>query len=302
VLNSVNNQIKQWAYELGFDLVGITDTDLSLYQTHVTEWLDQDYCADMHFMRENLEKRLFPKKLMPGTKSIICVGMSYFSKEVPSFCPAAISRYAMGKDYHSLIRKRLQKLADKIKAVKPDFQYRAFCDSAPVLEKPLAEKAGLGWIGKNGLLINKKFGSFFFLGELFLNFELPTDQPAKNHCGTCERCINQCPTKAIVKPKTIDARKCISYLTIEHKEEINTETAGHIYGCDECQNICPWNRFAKETREPALKPSAALNNQTIKTLSQWTEAEFIKNTQGTSLKRLGYTRWQRNIQRSKKTS
>lgn len=282
--------MKRWAVELGFDLVGITDPDVSFYQEHFREWIDQGYFADMQFMQKNLEKRLNPLKLMPEVKSIICVGINYFSKESSHLIPNHISRYLTNKDYHIVVKNRLHLLAKKIKSVKGDFQYRVFCDSAPVLEKPLAEKAGLGWIGKNGLLINKKFGSFLFLGELFIDFELPIDRPAKNHCGSCDRCIKKCPNQAIVKPKVIDAGKCISYLTIERHGENGEKTRGHIYGCDECQDSCPWNRFAKETNEAELKPFKKIENQAI-----WTEAEFIKNTQGTALERLGHSRWGRNI-------
>ncbi len=293
--HALAQQIKSWSRELGFQFVGITDADLSDYSPDFKKWLNHHFNGDMSFMLENHEKRLAPEKLLPQTIRIISVGINYYSAMKYNH----ISQHAKGKDYHSLIRKRLQKLADKIIEITGPMTYRAFCDSAPVLEKPLAEKAGIGWVGKNCTLITKELGSFVFLGELFVDLPLPIDTPAENRCGDCTKCLEACPTKALVAPYQIDARKCIAYLTIEHRGEISEslkkQMQNKIVGCDICQNVCPYNQRPTETIETAFKPSDELKTTPLKRLSAWTEKEFLEKTKASDIKRLGYERWQRNI-------
>ena len=251
-------------------------------------------------------RRTRPAELVPGTLRVISVRMSYLPG---SAAPAdevlhnpelgMISRYGLGRDYHKIVRNRLQKLADQISARVGPFGYRAFTDSAPVLEKALAEKAGLGWIGKHTNLIQRDAGSWFFLGELYTDLPLPVDAPASNHCGTCQACIDICPTQAIVAPYQLDARRCISYLTIELRGTIPVELrpliGNHIYGCDDCQMICPWNKFAQPTEEPDFAPRHGLDAPKLVELFAWTEEEFLKKTEGSAIRRIGYECWLRNI-------
>lgn len=303
-LNRLAVQVKMWGLELGFQQVGITDTNLHQYSARFNRWLQMRFHGQMHYM-ENTQ-RLNPQKLLPGTVRIISVRMDYLPADTSIFKNlfererGYISRYALGKDYHKLLRKRLQKLGQRINDHMAQENYRAFCDSAPVLEKPLAEKAGLGWIGKHTNLINAKAGSWFFLGELFTNIPLPVDTPStKSHCGSCTACIDVCPTNAIIAPYQLDARKCISYLTIELKDSIPKEfrkaIGNRIYGCDDCQLICPWNKFAKFSREDAFHPRDDLENGDLLQLFSWDEALFLKKTEGSSIRRIGHTRWLRNI-------
>jgi epoxyqueuosine reductase len=297
--------IKNWGQELGFQQVGICNPDLSQYTDNLYEWLAKGYHGTMHYMEKNTEKRIDPTKLIPNTLSIIMVRMDYLPPNA-DIIPVlrnpkvgAISRYALGKDYHKLIRKRLEKLAKKITAQIGPFQYRSFSDSAPVMEKPLAEKAGLGWTGKHTILLNRHAGSWFFLGALLTDLPLPIDAPVSNHCGSCTACINICPTGAIIGPKQLDARKCISYLTIESKDpipiELRSKMGNRIYGCDDCQWVCPWNRYAKTTQEPGFYAKEELKAPQLVELFAWTEEEFLKKTEGSAIRRIGFEAWQRNI-------
>ena len=299
-------QIKQWGQDLGFQQVGITDTDLSQAETYLDNWLANDFHGTMDYMQRHGHKRSRPALLHPGTRRVISVRMDYLpesgnemNKVLEKPLAAYISRYALGRDYHKLMRNRLQKLADLIHAEIGDFGYRAFVDSAPVLEKALAEKAGLGWIGKHSNLINRKAGSWFFLGEIFTDLPLPIDDPATAHCGVCNACLDICPTQAIVAPYQVDARRCISYLTIELHgsipEPLRPLIGNRIYGCDDCQIICPWNRFAKLTDELDFNPRHRLNSQELLEVFAWTEQEFLTKTEGSAIRRIGYERWLRNI-------
>jgi epoxyqueuosine reductase len=302
-------QIKQWGQELGFQQVGITGTGLPEAEAHLQDWLDNNYHGEMDYMQRHGLKRSRPELLHPGTLRIISVRMDYQSEATATMkqqltnpASAYISRYALGRDYHKLMRNRLQKLADKIQAETgshPPESMRAFTDSAPVLEKALAEKAGLGWIGKHSNVINRKAGSWFFLGELFTNLPLPIDTPATAHCGECRACLDICPTQAIVAPYQVDARRCVSYLTIELHgsipEDLRPLIGNRIYGCDDCQLICPWNRFAKMTGEQDFHPRHRLNTQQLLEVFAWTEAEFLAKTEGSAIRRIGHQRWLRNI-------
>lgn len=299
-------EIKVWSKELGFDEIGITNTELSEHETHLMNWLAAGYHGEMHYMDQHGTKRSRPETLIPGTIRIISTRINYQTpdavneEEVLSNSEQAyISRYALGRDYHKVIRKRLQKLADKISNEVGPFGYRAFVDSAPVLEKALAEKAGLGWIGKHTNLINKECGSWFFLGELYTDLPLPVDEPVDDHCGTCNKCIEVCPTQAIIAPYKLDARRCISYHTIELKESIPIEfrkaMANRIYGCDDCQLYCPWNRFEKKSELADFAVRNNLDAPELITLFSWSEEDFLKNTEGSAIRRIGYECWLRNI-------
>lgn len=300
------NKIKLWGLELGFEAIGISDTNLSAAELNLLTWLKNGHNGEMKWMQHHGNKRSQPTKLLSGTTRIISVRLNYLPAEhsnpesiLADNLKAYISRYSLGRDYHKLMRNRLQKLADKINNEIGEFTYRAFVDSAPVLEKAIAEKAGLGWIGKHSNLINQEQGSWFFLGELYTNLELPVDKPAKNHCGTCTSCIDLCPTKAIIAPYTIDARRCISYLTIELKGSIPLEfrsmMGNRIYGCDDCQLVCPWTRFSQQSNEPDFNPRHQLDSIELIELFKWTEQEFLKNTEGMAIRRIGYESWSRNI-------
>jgi len=308
LLNSqqLASKIKQWGRELGFQAVGISDTDLSAAESKLLNWLKSGHNGEMQWMQQHGVKRSQPTKLIPGTTRIISVRLNYLPEQhtdpesiLKDNIKAYISRYSLGRDYHKLMRLRLQKLADKINLEVGEFSYRAFVDSAPVLEKAIAEKAGLGWIGKHSNLINQDHGSWFFLGELYTNLDLPIDKPVKNHCGTCTSCIDICPTKAIIAPYTVDARRCISYLTIELKGsipiEFRSQIGNRIYGCDDCQLVCPWTRFSQQTNEPDFNPRHQLDNADLVTLFNWTESEFLSNTEGMAIRRIGYESWSRNI-------
>lgn len=297
--------IKQWGIELGFQQLGITDTDLCAAEVRLLEWLDKGFHGELDYMHRHGTKRTQPAELVPGTVRIISVRMDYLPpapriKETLQDPRAAyVSRYALGRDYHKVLRKRLQKLAAKISEVVGLFGYRAFVDSAPVMEKPIAEKAGLGWIGKHTNLINRQAGSWFFLGELYTDLPLPIDKAVKDHCGTCHACMDVCPTQAIVAPYQLDARRCISYLTIELRgsipEEFRPLIGNRVYGCDDCQMVCPWNRFAKSTLEDDFKPRQHLDKASLIELFSWTEAEFLDRTEGSAIRRIGYECWLRNI-------
>lgn len=298
--------IREWAAELGFQQLGITDTDLSEDAVRLEAYLAAGYHGEMAYMASHGSMRSRPEELLPGTLRVISVRMDYLPEDTQMAQVLAqperayISRYALGRDYHKLIRKRLQKLAEKITAVVGPFGHRAFVDSAPVLEKPLARKAGLGWMGKNTLILNRKAGSWFFLGELLIDLPLPIDAPNdRDHCGKCSACLDVCPTQAFVGERVLDARRCISYLTIELKEAIPEDLrpliGNRVFGCDDCQLVCPWNRFAKATQEQDFHPRHGLDNTSLAELFMWTEEQFLTRTQGSPIRRTGYERWLRNL-------
>ncbi len=298
--------IKRWGAELGFQQVGIADTALDEHEARLLAWLDRGFHGEMSYMRERGTLRSRPAELVPGTVRVISVRMDYWPEEAANAeallqdpARAYVSRYALGRDYHKVLRRRLQRLADRITETAGPFGYRAFVDSAPVLEKALAEKAGLGWIGKHTNLLNDKAGSWFFLGELYTDLPLPVDEPGSNHCGTCQSCIDVCPTDAIVAPYQLDARRCISYLTIELRGNIPGELrplmGNRIYGCDDCQQVCPWNRFARPTIESDFLPRHQLDTATLVELFAWTEEEFLLRTEGSAIRRIGWECWLRNI-------
>ncbi|MCY7294735.1 tRNA epoxyqueuosine(34) reductase QueG [Alteromonas sp. a30] len=304
-LDQLANNIKNWGKELGFQQVGISDINLEQHKEALSHWLEKGYHGEMQFMGAHGEKRYKPDQLVPGTLRIISVRMDYlppdakFAKSLRKTNSAYISRYAHGRDYHKLMRNRLKKLGEKIQAYFSNTQFRPFVDSAPVLEHAIAEKAGIGWTGKHTLTLNQEAGSWFFLGELFINLPLPTDTPVEEKCGSCVACLKICPTQAIVAPYTVDARRCISYLTIENSGSIPVEfrraMGNRIYGCDDCQLICPWNRFGQITQEPDFHTRESLQSPSLLTLFNWTETQFLKYTEGSAIRRIGYERWQRNI-------
>lgn len=304
---ALREQIRAWAQELGFDDMGVADTAIEEDSAYLRQWLDAGMQGDMQWMAAHGNKRHQPEALVPGTVRVISVKLNYLSDSVerstalldhPS--KAYISRYALGRDYHKVMRSRLQKLALKIEQQVGEFGYRVFADSAPVLEKALARNAGLGWIGKHTLLITPEQGSLFFLGEIFTDLPLPvTEEFEKFHCGSCSKCIDICPTQAIVAPNQLDARRCISYLTIEYKGSIPTELrkpiGNRIFGCDDCQLLCPWNRYAAKSTEGDFTPRNGLDQADLITLFGWSEEEFEQKTEGMPLRRAGYESWLRNI-------
>ncbi len=297
--------IKDWARELGFQQAGIADTRLEADGRHLGAWLAAGMHGDMAYMARHEDKRRHPDRLLPGTVRVITVRMDYLPRAAPMEQVledgrlAYVSRYALGRDYHKLIRRRLQRLAERITAAVGPHGYRAFTDSAPVLEKGLAQKAGLGWMGKHTNLIHRQAGSWFFLGELYTDLPLPVDVPAANHCGRCTACMEVCPTRAIVAPYRLDARRCISYLTIELRgripEPLRPLIGNRIFGCDDCQMVCPWNRFARLTREPDFQPRHHLDRRQLLDLFSWSEEEFMRYTEGSAIRRIGHERWLRNI-------
>ena len=305
-LRQLRHRLDDWAHELGFQQLAVSDTDLESYKQKFQAWIADGQHGEMEYMARHGSKRYRPAELVPGTTRIISVRMDYWPENAEDPLDlleqperAIVSRYALGRDYHKVIRQRLQTLADRISGEIGPFGYRAFTDSAPVLEKPLAEKAGLGWIGKHTNLLNKNAGSWFFLGELFTDLPLPVDAPASEHCGSCRRCIDICPTDAITGPFQLDARRCISYLTIELHGPIPLEfrkpIGNRIFGCDDCQAICPWNKFARATPVSDFSPRQNLDSATLVELFAWTESEFLGNTEGSAIRRLGHERWLRNI-------
>ena len=303
---SLSQQIKQIGIELGFQQVGITDTKLDPQHKLYNEWIARHYHGEMSYMERNIEKRFYPDQLVPDTLSVICVRLDYYKNEgswpinlLDRNDLAYVSRYALGRDYHKLIRKRLQIFATEISTIVGDLGYRVFTDSAPVLEKALATKAGIGWQGKHSNILNKNNGSWFFLGEIFTNLMLDKDSPVENHCGSCTSCIDVCPTQAIVAPYVVDARRCISYLTIEHKsaipEEFRAAIGNRIYGCDDCQLFCPWNKFANLSVEDDFNPRHALDKISLLDCFSWSEVDFETRTLGSAIRRIGFQSWIRNI-------
>ncbi len=304
-LHSLAEQIKQWAKELGFDKAGICDVDLSQHEATLQAWLDAGYHGEMEWMARHGMLRARPAELLPGTLRVISVRINYlppqaqFAANLSDPTQGYISRYALGRDYHKLVRNQLKKLADKIEQEVGQLGYRPFVDSAPILERPLAQKAGLGWTGKHSLILDKEAGSWFFLGELLVDIPLPVDTPSENQCGQCRACMTSCPTGAIVEEGVVDARRCISYLTIEYSgvipEEFRTAIGNRIYGCDDCQLVCPWNRFADLTQEDDFHRRDVLNNADLVALFSWDEKTFLHHMQGSAIRRIGHQQWQRNL-------
>jgi len=299
------DDITLWASELGFAYAGVTGCELSDTESRLNSWIGKGYHADLDYMVKHGTKRTRPTELEPWTRSIIVVGMNYLpaSDNMAAVLTtpekAYLSRYCLGRDYHKVMKKRLESLASKIAEGVGEFSYRAFVDSAPVMERSLARNAGVGWIGKNSMLINKNTGSYNFLGVLYTDLELEPSSPTDSYCGSCSKCIDACPTGAIVAPYQIDARRCISYLTIENKGEIPVEfraaIGNRVFGCDDCQICCPWNRFAQVTSEDDFAPRNNFNDATLLELFNWTQQEFEDNTLGMSVRRVGYDGWLRNI-------
>lgn len=298
--------IKQIGLDLGFQQVGISDVRLDREHAHYRDWIERNYHGEMGYMARNLDKRLYPEKLVPDTLSVICVRLDYLIEEdedpfriLEQGHRAFVSRYALGRDYHKLMRKRLQRYAERIRTQVGELGYRVFTDSAPVLEKALAAKAGIGWQGKHSNLLHRDHGSWFFLGEIFTDLELEADQPLENHCGRCRSCIDVCPTGAIVEPYVVDARRCISYLTIEHRSAIPVEwraaIGNRIYGCDDCQLVCPWNRFARYTQEADFQPRHGLDQISLLECYAWSEDEFLRRMEGSAIRRIGHQCWLRNV-------
>jgi epoxyqueuosine reductase len=300
------NDIRKWGRELGFEQIGFSDLDLQQAEKRLATWLEKNFHGEMSYMSRHGVKRSRPELLVPGTLSVISARMDYLTDDqerakalLDHRDKAYVSRYALGRDYHKVLRGRLRALARRIEESIGPLGYRAFVDSAPVLEKPLAEKAGLGWIGKHTNLINRDAGSWFFLGELYTDIELPPDEPEHSNCGTCRACIDVCPTGAIVGPYELDARRCISYLTIELKGEIPIEhrklIGNRIYGCDDCQLFCPWNKFAVRTDEADFAPRHELDATELTELFSWSEEEWLRKTEGSAIRRISYEQWLRNI-------
>ena len=305
-LEEIAASIESWAVELGFQQVGFASIDLADYAPKYRDWLARRFHGDMGYLERNVDRRLGPELLEPGTVCVISARMNYLASPPPAATDlpandgsAYVAHYARGRDYHKTVRRRLARLARRIDAEAPG-DYRAFTDSAPVLEKPLGEKAGLGWIGKNTLLLNEGAGSWFFLGEIYTNLPLPPS-PSVTHagCGNCRACMTVCPTGAIVAPGILDARRCISYLTIESREAIPEElreaVGNRIFGCDDCQIVCPWNRHAAASVESDFAPRHGLDSAAISDLLTWTEADFLGRTEGMALRRIDYQQWLRNL-------
>jgi epoxyqueuosine reductase len=297
--------IKDWGRELGFQKVGIAAIELPGDEQRLLAWLGLQRHGAMGYMQRHGTRRSRPAELVPGTLRVISARMDYWPRAADPATVLAdgrlgyVSRYALGRDYHKVLRSRLAQLADRVAAAVGSSGYRAFTDSAPVLEKALARDAGLGWIGKHTNLLDRHDGSWFFLGEVFTDLPLPADAPVSAHCGSCTACIDVCPTQAIVAPYELDARRCISYLTIELDgaipEELRTPMGNRIYGCDDCQLVCPWNRYAKVTAEADFQARHGLDATSLEELFRWTEAEFLERTSGSAIRRIGYERWLRNV-------
>ncbi len=305
-LAALARDIKRWARELGFQQAGIADCDLSAAEPRLLAWLEKGWHGDMDYMARHGTARSRPGVLQSGTLRVISARMDYLPEGARAVEEvlneperACIARYALGRDYHKVLRGRLQQLAAQIAAVVGEFQYRVFTDSAPVMEVELAVKAGLGWRGKHTLLLNREAGSYFFLGDIYTDLPLPVDAAQDEHCGTCGKCITVCPTQAIVAPYQLDARRCISYLTIEHKgsipEELRALIGNRVYGCDDCQMVCPWNRFAQKSVEPDFAVRNGLDHATLVELFAWSESEFNDRLAGSAIRRIGYERWLRNL-------
>ena len=303
--------VRTWAGELGFSQIGVAGIDLSSAEGGLSAWLDAGFAGTMHYMARHGSKRARPAQLVPGTVSVITARMDYLPRSLADGWQAvewqrlgdaraaAVSLYARGRDYHKVLRTRLQALADRIAQDIGPFGHRVFTDSAPVLEVELAARSGIGWRGKHTLALSRDAGSMFFLGELFVDFALPHTPPADAHCGSCSACIDVCPTRAITAPYRLDARRCISYLTIEHEGAIPLElrplVGNRIYGCDDCQLVCPWNKYAQRSVLPDFDARHGLDAAALLALWAWDEAEFLRCTEGSAIRRIGWQRWRRNL-------
>lgn len=303
---ALKRDVMRWCSELGFQAAGISDIQLNVAEGRLATWLNAKFHGSMDYMQRHGSKRSRPAELVPGTVRVISVRMDYLpeSQDVAKRLldhdsKAYISRYALGRDYHKVLRGRLRDLARRLEERVGAFGYRVFVDSAPVLEKAIAEKAGLGWVGKHTNVIDRKTGSWFFLGELYTDLPLPVDLAEVSHCGTCAECIEVCPTNAIVAPYSLDARRCISYLTIENKDSIPVEfrkaIGNRIYGCDDCQLFCPWNKFAEPTGEDDFAPRHGLDTAELTDLFGWNESAWLEKTEGSAIRRIGHERWLRNV-------
>ncbi|HET7371074.1 MAG TPA: tRNA epoxyqueuosine(34) reductase QueG [Gammaproteobacteria bacterium] len=303
-MQNLAEKIRTEGRELGFQQIGISGVELEADEARLLAWLRDQRHGSMHYMARHGRRRSHPEQLVPGTVRIISARMDYWpeaeaaEKVLADGRRAYVSRYALGRDYHKVLRKRLKRLAEFIGGEAEQLGYRAFTDSAPVLERALARNAGLGWVGKHTNLVNRDAGSWFFLGEIYTDLPLPTDAPVGNHCGSCQACIDVCPTQAITSPYHLDARRCISYLTIENREAIPEEfrkaIGNRIYGCDDCQLVCPWNKFAHPTAEADFAPRHGLDNATLVELFGWDKATFLQRTEGSAIRRAGYEGWLRN--------
>ena len=307
--------LRREAIDLGFGDIRVSDTDLSVAGPRLKEWLDAGRHGDMNYMRERAHLRLNPQELQPGTVRVLTVRMDYLpdtsemrqavdwrNKEIARWdepSQAVVAMYARGRDYHKVLRQRLQSLADVIEKKIGPFGYRVFVDSGPVMEVELANKSGLGWRGKHTLLLNREAGSMFFLGEILVDVPFPVDEPITSHCGECSACINICPTQAITAPYQLDARRCISYLTIEHQgsipEELRPVMGNRVYGCDDCQLVCPWNKFAQLSSVPDFLPRHGLEHADLLNLWSWSEEDFLSKHEGSPIRRIGYEAWRRNL-------
>ncbi|MEA3412536.1 MAG: tRNA epoxyqueuosine(34) reductase QueG [Pseudomonadota bacterium] len=303
---AIKRNVRAWAGELGFTGIGFAGTDLQEYETRLMNWLGDGRHGEMGYMERHGTLRSRPAALVPGTASVISVRMDYLPPD--GHAPTSVldkpglgyvSRYALGRDYHKVIRNRLQRLARRMEATVGPFGYRAFADSAPVLEKAIAQQAGLGWIGKHTNLLTREAGSWFFLGELYTSLPIPADTAGNDHCGSCQACIDICPTRAITAPYHLDARRCISYLTIELRgtipEKFRAAIGNRIYGCDDCQLVCPWNRFARTSPLPDFAIRNGLDAPELTGLFAWEEDEFLRRTEGSAIRRIGHECWLRNI-------
>ena len=302
----MKRSIRAWALDLGFDRIGVTGVELGAAEGRLMQWLDQGYQGEMGYLERHGVKRSRPSALIPGTVRVISVRLNYLpddardaSEVLADGRRAYVSRYALGRDYHKVLRQRLQRLAQRIQEHAGGFSYRVFTDSAPVMEVELALNAGLGWRGKHTLLLDRDAGSWFFLGEIYTDLALPLDEAVAEHCGSCQRCIDVCPTGAIVAPYRLDARRCISYLTIEHRgsipEDLRPLLGNRIYGCDDCQLVCPWNKFAQTASVDAFRVRNGLDGAALVELFAWTAEQFEARLEGSPIRRIGHERWLRNI-------
>ncbi|MFM2035952.1 MAG: tRNA epoxyqueuosine(34) reductase QueG [Pseudomonadota bacterium] len=305
------SRVQAWAHELGFSQIGVAGVDLSTAEPGLLAWLAAGFHGDMAYMAQHGLKRARPAELVPGTVSVITARMDYLPQATSADWQqhelqrlgqpgeAVVSLYARGRDYHKVLRKRLQQLCERLVQEVGPLGYRAFTDSAPVLEAELAQRSGLGWRGKHTLLLNREAGSMFFLGEIYLDLALPISDPVSAHCGACNACMTVCPTQAIVAPHRLDARRCISYLTIEHAgaipEDLRPLMGNRIYGCDDCQLVCPWNKYARRSALPDYDERAGLGSSTLLNLFAWSEEDFLRYTEGSAIRRIGHERWQRNL-------
>jgi epoxyqueuosine reductase len=305
-VEAIEERIKRWGRELGFGAVAIAGTELDEEEARLLEWIGRGWHGDMEYMARHGARRARPAELVPGTVSVITARLDYQPPEARDALEALadpesafVSRYALGRDYHKVLRAKLKALAQRLEAELGSFAWRVFTDSAPVMEVSLAARAGLGWRGKHTLLLSRDAGSMFFLGELFVSLDLARDGPTGNHCGTCTRCLEVCPTQAIVAPYQLDARRCISYLTIESPHAIPVEfreaMGNRIYGCDDCQLACPWNKYARLTREPDFAARNGLDAASLVELFAWTEEEFDARLEGSAIRRIGHAKWLSNI-------